>query len=648
MKTTVKRNVDYSQAKQGLRYVVLTVALLASCGSALGFEAKFEGEKVVFECPVAGTFRLECQTGKVKLAAAEGAVDFAVTEAKSNQMLLSMLVPPSFIQGGGWRVDAQEGAFPFALGLDEKLFKGNGREIAVKDVNGETLTLGFPVGTYFEVQDNRKWNWDTFEYRIFLPAEMKEWRMTYSFAPAQGRKKLMDKFGQTPREFPGKISDESELKSDISSEREFYRSLDFAGHLARKGVRLDDFGGIAGTGRKLGLKKTGFFHLEKRGERHYLVDPAGNAFFHLGVCVFGGGDDLTDVTGREDAFEWIPPHEGPFAAAWKTDEPYWSTRAVSHYRANLVRKFGSYDHTTAAVRNIARVRQAGFNSMGAFGEVSAAARRTSFPYVKQFPFWGIKKIPTIRGVFDPYDAETVKSVEQALDSVRADADDPLLIGYFLDNEQAFEAIARAVPELDDGWAAKRAFAASGKTAEAFVEDFLEKYYGVIEKAFRARDPNHLLLGNRWMPSTADSKTLCRVAGRHLDAISINYYARDIDRDFIKRVYARTGGLPQIWSEFFYSAGRESNVGPFTFDVPTQRERGEAYGRYVTASASMGFVVGVEWFTLIDQAATGRYFQGIGGESYNTGLLSVTDRPYRDLWTGMRDANLKVIETFCAK
>ena len=84
---------------------MLNSLLAVVCGSALAFEPKFEGEKVVFECPAAGTFRLECQTGKVKLSAAEGAVDFAVTEAKSNQMLLSMLVTPSFIQGGAWRVD---------------------------------------------------------------------------------------------------------------------------------------------------------------------------------------------------------------------------------------------------------------------------------------------------------------------------------------------------------------------------------------------------------------------------------------------------------------------------------------------------------------------------------------------------------------
>ena len=103
---------------------MLNCLLAVACGSALAFEPKFEGGKVVFECPAAGTFRLECQTGKVKLSAAEGAVDFAVAEAKSNQMLLSMLVPPSFIQGGTWRVDDKEGAFPFALGLDEDCREG--------------------------------------------------------------------------------------------------------------------------------------------------------------------------------------------------------------------------------------------------------------------------------------------------------------------------------------------------------------------------------------------------------------------------------------------------------------------------------------------------------------------------------------------
>ena len=40
-------------------------------------------------------------------------------------------------------------------------------------------------------------------------------------------------------------------------------------------------------------------------------------------------------------------------------------------------------------------------------------------------------------------------------SVAADASEPLLIGYFLDNEQAFEDIPRIVPGLKSDHAAKR-------------------------------------------------------------------------------------------------------------------------------------------------------------------------------------------------
>jgi len=631
-----------------MRRAIFALCVL-TCGIAVALDAKIDGQRVVFDCPSAGAFRIECQSGNVALSVSDGAVRFKVTEAKSNQMLLSMLVPTSFISGGSWRVDEREGAFPFALGASEKLFQGNGREIAVQDLNKESLALGFPAGTYFEVQDNRKWNWNTFEYRIFLPAGMLEWEMTYSFVPAASKIRLLDRFGQVSRDFPGKISDEAELKADVKSEAGYYRSLDFMGKLAATGRKLDAFGGIMGTGAKSGLRKTGYFHLEKRnssgGARWLLVDPAGNAFFHLGICVFGGGDDLTDVTGREDAYEWVPPHEGAFAAAWKTEEPYWSTRAVSHYRANVVRKYGSFDLTETAVRNIARVRQAGFNSMGAFGEVPTAARQACFPYVKILPLNGVKKIPTIRGVFDPYDPETVRAVKQAMEALRVDANNALVIGYFLENEQAMEVIPQAIPALDESWAAKRAFKASGKSPDDFAAEFLEKYYSLIAKTFRACDPNHLLIGNRWMPSTANNETLCRVAGRYLDAISINYYAREVDPAFARRIYEWSGERPQIWSEFFYSAGKEANTGPFTFDLPTQRERGMAYRRYVIAAASLGFVVGTEWFTLIDQSATGRFFQGKGGESYNTGLLSVTDRPYRDLWQEMRDAHLEVVGLF---
>jgi hypothetical protein len=46
------------------------------------------------------------------------------------------------------------------------------------------------------------------------------------------------------------------------------------------------------------------------------------------------------------------------------------------------------------------------------------------------------------------------------------------------------------------------------------------------------------------------------------------------------------------------------------------------------------VIGIEWFTLVDQATTGRWFSQYNGESYNTGLLSVADRPWKDMLAEM--------------
>ena len=53
-----------------------------------------------------------------------------------------------------------------------------------------------------------------------------------------------------------------------------------------------------------------------------------------------------------------------------------------------------------------------------------------------------------------------------------------------------------------------------------------------------------------------------------------------------------------------------------------------YRNYVEQTAALPYVVGIEWFTLLDQARTGRFFERYTGENGNTGLLSVADRPYR--------------------
>ena len=156
----------------------------------------------------------------------------------------------------------------------------------------------------------------------------------------------------------------------------------------------------------------------------------------------------------------------------------------------------------------------------------------------------------------------------------------------------------------------------------------------------------MLLGNRWQPGTANSELLCRVAGKYMDVISVNYYTDRIDPAFVRRLYDWSGQRPQMWSEFSYTAEAESNVAG-RIDVATQRERGLAYRHYVENAAALGLVVGTEWFTLIDQAVTGRFFEKYNGERQNTGLFNVCDRPYREALAGMADAHRNVYDVWLA-
>ena len=126
------------------------------------------------------------------------------------------------------------------------------------------------------------------------------------------------------------------------------------------------------------MKATGFFHVEKKDERWLLVDPAGNAFFHLGLCSRESERRLHLVKGRESAYEWLPPREGEFASASKKDS---GGTVVSFHLANLIRKYGEpYTARRYAARMIERMRKWGFNSIGAFSSGGEQARQAAkFP-----------------------------------------------------------------------------------------------------------------------------------------------------------------------------------------------------------------------------------------------------------------------------
>lgn len=587
----------------------------------------------------------------------------------------TMLIVIGFNKGGKWKIGDTTGEFPREKPAKPHLFQGNQTSFLLTNPQGLSLSIRTPDWAYQQLTDNREWNWPIFAWRFTAPFNPDNPNGKISFATGGGAvKNLVDQFGQSVADnFPNKVKSLDELKADVAGEKAYFDSL--------RPPEFDRFGGLPGSGEKIGLKKTGFFHVEQHGEKTWMVDPDGNAFFHFGVCSFGPGEDYTYIKGRENIYEWLPSPGSEFATAFREG----SSENFSFHLANTIRKYGQpYSKVDYTQRMIDRVRKWGFNSVGAFSSIpDGVAKARNFPYVSGLPLseWeGLPRVPGVFESFDPFDEKTRAKIEENIAKhVPAKADDPLLIGYFIVNEPRFDEIPKNVPALNGKHGCKRKLVAmlaeKYKTIEAFnaaweaqaksfdelndaglavkndaarkdMSDYtglyLDAYFSVVNDSFRKHDNNHMLLGARYQPVTINNEQLCRITGKYCEIMSFNYYTYGIDKTLLKNVYEWSGKRPIMLSEFFWSSLRDSGLAGGR-DVSSQQQRGLAYRNYVEQSASLGFVIGIEWFTLIDQATTGRWFSKYNGESANTGLFSVGDRPWKECVGEMAKTNYEVYD-----
>lgn len=603
---------------------------------------------------------------------------FSKVPADVKSWKMTTLIDIGFAKGGSWRIADKEGVFPAEKASPPQIASLNGTTFWVKNAQGQSLSLTTPDFAFQQLTDNREWNWAVYHWQFIVPwmanRAATKIKVTSDLASVT---KLIDPFGQSLKDaFPNKLKSLQDLKADVEADKAYYAGIETP--------KLDRFGGLPGSGETLGLKKTGFFHVERPWDREqwWLVDPDGNAFFHLGVCGFAPNDDYTYVKGREGIYEWLPKLDSEYASAFREG----NSDHFSFYIANTIKKFGeAYDYESHAARMIERVKKLGFNSIGAFSPVP---KRASFPYVAHLPIneWeGVPRIPGAHEVWDPFDEATArKIVENIAREVPKRANDPLLIGWFIANEPRYDELPRVIPSLDGKHACKRELVAflkdKYKTADAFnaawhakaaslddlidpglavttdaakadvkafVGVFLETYFNSIRVHLRTYDKNHLLIGSRLQPVTIEDEQLCRIMGENVDVVSYNYYTFGVDTAALKRYHDWTGGKPMMLSEFFWASPKDSGLIGGR-EVTSQRERGLAYRNYVEQSAALGFVIGIEWFTLVDQATTGRWFSQYNGESYNTGLLSVADRPWKDMLAEMIKTNHTIYDLLLGK
>lgn len=617
--------------------------------------------------------RLAYPDGNRLTATIEGNACSYKLEKKPNKLSTKVMIPMSFCTGGSWELGGRKGTFPGTLG-ETFLFSGHSPSFTLNAPSGQKTAV--KMQAYYQLQDNRKWQWNIFLLHAALPTDQSG-KFSWEFENQEKAKVLIDRFGQLANlDFPGKVKSEEEIKSDLERDRQFYGSF--------RRPDVDQWGGLPGSGEKLGLRKTGFFHLEKHNDRDMLVDPEGNLYFQIGVCVIGHCDDYTYVTGREHIYEWIPPMDGDFSKAFLKSSP---GKNFSFYIANYIRKTGKpysdQEWSDDIIGN--RLRPLGFNSHGSFS--GSAGSPDNFKYgfavcpVMRIDQWrGFNMLPGVDRIFDPFDPANVKALDALLkNEVAPYADSADVIGYFSSpGEINYRDIPRKVAEARDTPAKKEfvdllekkyrdisTFNSAWKTrANNFAElvsqplqattddalrdlgeyeaHFLNAYFKLIAETFRKYDPNHLYLGERFLSSEAYREIPAKACGRYADAFSIDHYAAagELDPANLER-WATLSGRPVLLTEWGYGSAEQGQFG--IRNVKDQAAQGAAYRSYLENAAASPHVIGVHWFQLLDQSITGRFYSKYNGESMNCGLFNVADRPYRILLTEAAKANYSVYD-----
>lgn len=384
---------------------------------------------------------------------------------------------------------------------------------------------------------------------------------------------------------------------------------------------------------------TGFFRVEKRNNRWWIIDPDGYPFIHKGVAVFRpGGSDLQ--------------------------------------LAELKNKFG--DNANWVEKESEMLRNHGFNGAGAWSDVDMV-RQSKKPLVYTFivnpmssyrgdhlkKFGGKYEMAGWQGyrfdlamVFDPeFDAY----VEKLISPIVKYANDKYLLGYFTDNEIPWknDALDRHLKYLKPGeagydaaksWFDKR----KGKDAtleditdsdrKAFMGFYFETYLKKVNDAVRKYDPNHMFLGcrfNQW-PEELSSPEIFKIAGKYMDIISINHYRKWEPDQQIMNNWEAWSGRPFIITEW-YTKGEDSGLPNKTgagWNVPTQMDRGYFYQNFTIELIKNGNCVGWHWFTYQDNDPLNLKTDPSNRDS-NKGIVSSKFEPYKPLLDNMKILNNQV-------
>jgi hypothetical protein len=494
-----------------------------------------------------------------------------------------------------------------------------------------------------------------------------------SYAP------YLDTYGQSIQaSFPGKIQTDSDLRSAAAEEKV---------KLAAWGVPsgYDAWSGVVNAGWR--DSATGFFHVVQHHGVWWLISPAGNPCFYIGLDTgpLTTGNN-TPTTGREWEFAALPPQTAPYSSAWSSGD--WGNQgigSVSFDTWNMIRKYGSDAwRTTAANLAVQRMRAWGFSGFGKW-----AGDAGSLPIL---PVLETRNVPLLVRHADIFDPKVQALFRAALrQQMQARANDPLILGWSYGSEygeivtpdeiagilgmggtvpakRALVDAALSTIYGNDAGAMAKAWRVTGVSAgaanfygaaaappaadiEALREFYADRYYGFVYQTVKTIDPNHLYFGSWIVPGWWVNAKDWQLIAAHVDVIGYDRYAPAFENSLLRSL-AKSTDKPIFLGEFSFPPSYGLSRGYQAYPSVSASDDADAGAHYrinLEAATRNPWCVGVAWFEYRDQPVSGRGSPGemdrglVEGEDYAFGMVDVADRPKYDLVEQVRTTNLAMAQ-----
>lgn len=449
---------------------------------------------------------------------------------------------------------------------------------------------------------------------------------------------------------------------------------------------------------KLKFDATGYFHTHHDGNRWWLVDPDGYAFFSNGVCYGSRMGEHGFIDKMENLFSWLPDYDDPtFHDAWTTADNIAEfvkrngakagegRKLFNFGRANMIRVFGKDQWWDAWVSiNGARLKRWGFNTIGVGVNNYYDERVMDYLAKSQIPFvWTLKNFPLTDDLIFRDFPDVYSEQYENRSKVFADTQltpfvgNPYMIGYFFNNEPEWK--FQVSVNL-----AERVFAHPKRLAskQALIQLLAQKY-GDIQKLNAAWATSFHTFDDLYTPFE-HANLFSKAAAEDMEFLRarlIEKYAQ-VPQDALRKIdpdhmnlglrYSRISEREIAGSEFFdvlsfncyFPSPAESlQIASNAIDMPnmigewhiggadkgllscgllaseTQEDRGVACEYYMQVAMSDKHCVGLHYFEMNDQPLLGRF----DGECMQHGIIDVCNRSYDDFTKHLQHTGEKMYE-----